>query len=246
MSRLSPLDVFEDNIADADRLIGLTRVLLNTRSRKMRRELRDSFGRMMRLPRRTWQDLDCVESADVFVLLKPDGAAERAHFDEPELRPLLRQAVVAISAAVESYVAEKAASLVSEALRSDPVPPRLAQMAVKFEDVLWVEKNYQRRGWGHRQLIKEHLISEASPDPGQIGKVFSTVGQSGLWAKVDKQRRVAKGTSETQARALAERRNRIAHAADRAGGGRAQLTLSEVESFYDNAKSIVEAMDSVI
>ena len=71
-----------------------------------------------------------VAISELFRVLKPGGAATREHFTEPELRPLLRQAVVAISAAVESYVAEKASSLVSEALKMDPLPPRLSQMAV--------------------------------------------------------------------------------------------------------------------
>src|SRR5689334_21525067 len=109
MARPTPLEIFEDNISDADRLIGFTRVLLNARTNRMRRERRDSIGVILGIPRKRRDAMDCVESADVFVVLKPDGAATRERFTEPELRPLLRQAVVAISAAVESYVAEKAA-----------------------------------------------------------------------------------------------------------------------------------------
>lgn len=40
----------------------------------------------------------------------------RSHFTEIELRQLLRQAVVAAAAAVESYVAEKAKTCVADAL----------------------------------------------------------------------------------------------------------------------------------
>jgi len=40
----SPLEVFEDNIADAERLTDLAAALVNTRVRRMRRELRDSVG----------------------------------------------------------------------------------------------------------------------------------------------------------------------------------------------------------
>ena len=212
----------------------------------MRRELRDSFGEAMRVPRGKWGELDCVESADVFLVLKPSGQAAREHFTEPELRPLLRQAIVAISAAVESYVAEKACSLLSQAMKMDPLPARLRQISVSVEDVLWIEENYERRGWGHRALIRDYLVAEASSDPDQIGKVLSTIGRSGLWPSVDKHRGVAKGTSVRQAKALAERRNQIAHSGDRVGRGRALLSLEEVEGFSTNAKATVEALDAVL
>src|SRR4051812_30320559 len=103
MSKLTPIEVFEDNIGDAERLLHLTRILLNTRTRQMRRERREAFGPAMKLPRKAWPALDCVESSDLLIVLKPDGDADRDHFSEPQLRPLLRQAIVAIAAAVESY-----------------------------------------------------------------------------------------------------------------------------------------------
>src|SRR5436190_14095515 len=94
----TPLDVFEDNIADAERLLQLTRILLNTRKRRMRRELRETVGDAIKVGRRDQDGLDCVESLDVFVVLKPDGVARREHFTDAQLRPLLRQAIVALSA----------------------------------------------------------------------------------------------------------------------------------------------------
>lgn len=246
MARQSPIEVFEANIADAERLLALTRLLLNTRTYRMRRELRESVGEAMRVPRKRWDELDCVESADVFVVLKPEGRAAREHFTEPELRPLLRQAVVAISAAVESYVAEKACSFVSAAMKMDPRPPRLRQLSVSFEDVLWIEENYERRGWGHRALLRQHLVAAASSDPDQIGRVFSIVGRPGLWPLVDKERKAGKGTSERQMRDLANRRNQIAHSGDRSGRGRALLDFDDVETFYADAKAVVEAIDAVL
>ena len=84
----------------------------------MRRELRDTMGKALNYPRKSWSSLDCVESSDIFGVVKPNGAVVREHFSEVELRPLLRQAVVAISAAVESYVVEKAGSYIGAALES--------------------------------------------------------------------------------------------------------------------------------
>lgn len=239
-----PIEVFEANIADAERLIALTQALLNTRSYRMRRELRESVGQALRLPQRDWDDLDCVESGEVFVVLKGSGFVRREHFDEQELRPLLRQAIVAIAAAVESYVAEKACSCISDAW--DRQPDRLRQLAVSLGDVIDIEAKYQRRKWGYRELVERHLEREASSDPNKIGIVFSTVGKKGFWGKLDAERGVAKGKSHKQLDALAARRNKIAHTGDRVGSKRATLSISEVEEHHSNAKSIVEALERVL
>src|SRR4051812_28085212 len=128
----TPIEVFEANIGDAERLLAFTRAMTNGRKNGMRRELRESVGHALKIAKRRWCDLDCVESADVFVVLKPGGQVARSHFTERELRPLLRQAVVAISAAVESYVAEKAQTFISAALKERP--PRLKDVAVSLVD----------------------------------------------------------------------------------------------------------------
>lgn len=242
----TPLEVFEENIADAQRLVDLSNALVNGRKRKMRRELRESVGEAIGLSRKKSELLDCVESNDVFVVLKPDGNARREHFTEAELRPLMRQAVVAIAASVESYVAEKACCYIREVLRSDDPPRRLLDMPVTFEDVLWIEETYTRRGWGHRFLVEEYLRHEASADPGKIGQVFAVVGKRQFWKKVDQTRNVRTGKSEQQLRALAERRNVIAHTGDRVGRGKATLEIGEVQRFLSDAKSIVEALDGAL
>jgi RiboL-PSP-HEPN len=239
-----PIDVFEANIADAARLIGLTRALLNTRKRRMRRELREAVGAALGVRKADWNDLDCVESGDVFVVLKKGGAVDRDHFTEPELRPLLRQAIVAVAAAVESYVAEKACASISDAWNSEP--KRLREMALSLGDVIDIEGKYKRRFWGYRDLVERHLESEASAHPDKIGLVFSTVGKTGFWGKVDGRRGVSKGTSHKQLAALADRRNKIAHTGDRVGSKRAALSIDEVEAHYANAKEIIESLEAIL
>lgn len=241
-----PIEVFEDNIADAQRLIGFTRALLNTRRRRMRRELREIYGEAMGLRRRDWDLLDCVESDDVFIVLKPRSKTERKHFTEPELRPLLRQAVVAISAAVESYVSEKACSYIGNAFTSGDVPPRLRSIPLTLGDMLDIEESYQRRRWGQRAVVEGWIQAEASPHPDKIGLVMAAVGKRDFWGKVDNRRGKRTGTSRKQLQALHERRNRIAHTGDRLGSRRASLELEDAEEHFTNAKEIVEALDRVL
>lgn len=239
-----PIDVFEENMAGAERLIVLTKALLNTRTYRMRKERREALGTALALPKKDWDALDWVESTDVFVILKPGGTLVRRHFTEAELRPLLRQAIVAIAAAVESYVAEKACGFISEAFKNPP--ERLAALAVSLGDVLAIEDKYQRRKWGYRDLVESFVVREASASPAKIGIVLSTVGKKNFWRSVDKRRGVPQGASVAQLDELATRRNRIAHTGDRIGRKSATLSVAAVEDHFSNAKSIVEALEAVL
>ncbi|MET8681973.1 HEPN domain-containing protein [Streptomyces sp. NPDC004647] len=83
----------------------------------------------------------------------------------------------------------------------------------------------------------------ASPAPAQIGTLFGLVGHSKLLTRVDKRRKVGKEESTNELNRIVERRNRIAHAGDRIGRGRATITIDEVESDLDLIVSIVDALD---
>lgn len=238
-----PIEVFEANISDARRLIAFAQALENGR-RWTRVERRQAVGDALGIAKKHQRDLACVESADVFVVIKPGSSVLVQHFTEQELRPLLRQAVVAISAAVESYVAEKASSYISQAL--DSRPDRLKDVLVSLDHVIEIEERYERRRWGHRALLEEHIEREASPAPSQIGIVFSTVGQRDVLKNVDKARGATSGTSARQLQALYDRRNKIAHTGDRTQSGRAALSLGDVEEFFAHAVDVVHAMERVL
>lgn len=245
MPRPTPIEVFEDNLGDAERLLLLTRMLVNTRTYKMRRELRERVGSAMGLPKRRWNDLDCVESNDLFLVLMPDGAASREVFTSPELRPLLRQAIVAVCAAVESYVAEKACSYIPQAI--DAPTGALNRLPVFFRDVLMVS-DYERTGWAYRKLLKKQIDEMASAKPNKIREVLDVVGKNdkNLWKRVDGHRKTSAGASCRQLEELVERRNRIAHTGDRTGGGKARLRVREVDQHVRNAREIVHAFDFVL
>lgn len=119
-------------------------------------------------------------------------------------------------------------------------------MGVNFGQVIAVDREYTRRGWGYRQIVREHLEAQASSSPSQIGQVFSTVGHADVLKKVDGKRRVVKGISNRQLEDLTARRNRIAHTSDRTGNARAGITIADAATHVANAKSIVEALDDML
>jgi hypothetical protein len=239
-----PLQVFEENIQDAHQLLALARILANTRTRAMRRERRERVGAALGIPRKNWAAIDGAESTDLFIVIKPGATITRHRFEEVEMQPLLRQAVVAISAAVETYVADKACTYVGRAL-AEP-GPRMKQLSISLGEVLEIDGRYKRRGWGYRDVVLTHVRREASPAPIRIGELFSLVGRPLRWDRLDAARKVPKGSCDADLRRLYDRRNRIAHQADRTGGRKARITIGEVETFMENARAIVEAIDAQI
>jgi hypothetical protein len=123
----TPMEAFELNIADARWLIRSALVLQNQRVRRMRSELRTRNGDALRIPERDQERLDCIESDDLFIVIKPDSSIDRDHV--AALDPLLRQSLVAACAALETYVADAACDRVGVVIRSKgPLPRYLGQL----------------------------------------------------------------------------------------------------------------------
>lgn len=95
----SALEAFELNMEDADILLKLAKALTNERTYRMRREKRERVGSALAIGKKQWDDLDCIESDDFFMVLKPDASVCRQ--DLEDIRPLLRQAIVAACSSVE-------------------------------------------------------------------------------------------------------------------------------------------------
>lgn len=241
----SAWQAFELNIADAHLLVDLAKTLENRRTRRMRRELRDKVGAALGLAKKKWVDLECIQNDRVFIVLMPGAADLRHEFASDRLRPLLRQAIVAACAAVETFVADRAMELYPQAVRQKPVPSRLGDVQLDVATWLWIEDRYSRRGHGLRMVVDSHVRQHASAHPDPMGIVFSTVGQSDIFRRVDKHRGVPAGSTRKRLEEIAERRNRIAHTGDRKGTGRALITVSEAEAVLADVRSIVEALDAV-
>lgn len=240
----SPLEAFESNIADAESLVSFAVAFRNERSRGMRAELRDRVGDAIKVPAKERGALDCIESDDLFMVFKPKSALSRADFED--LRPLLRQAIVAGCAALETYVADKAMAFVGPALRADPPPDRLRSLALTVGDWVDINASYERRAWGIRQIIEERIRELSSTAPSQIGVVLSAIGQSGWEKGVDSARGRAKGTTQAELKKLTDRRNKIAHVGDREGRGRAALTTADVEEHLRVIREVVAALETVL
>jgi hypothetical protein len=240
----SARQAFDDNLADAEALIAVVRALQNRRVRRMRRELRERLGEALDFPKKHWETLDCIESDDLFAIFKPAGTFDRDAVSEPRLRPLLRQALVAACAAVETFAADRVMERYRAALDSDDRPTRLLGLPMTVDDWLWIDENYERKRWGLRDVVDREVRRLASPAPSQIGQLFGIVGEKNLWKRVDARRKVKPGDSEASLDRIYQRRNKIAHQGDRLGHGRAVISLDEVLAGLECIASIVGALDS--
>ncbi len=240
------LETFTENLADAEYLVNLASLLENRRSRRMRRELREAVGRVLRISPRDYEHLDCVESDGFFIVLKPSSALKRE--DLKDSRPLLRQALVAACAAVETYMFDKAMSQVGPLIRyPTKTTERMKKLTMSLEDWQQIEYSYQRRGRGLREVvIKRELTELASTSPTKVGQVLSLVGVKDWARQVDRERGVHRGDTVAMLQRITDRRNRIAHSADRVGRGRAPLTVAEVRQDLDALKSFVGAIERIL
>lgn len=236
---------FDANMADADMLVSLAELLHNRRTNRMRAELRERLGAALRVPKAERKQLECLENHQVFITFKPGSAEWRRRLNQESLRPLLRQAVVAAGAAVETFVADRVMELFGGAIRSDPVPPRLLGLAMTVGDRLRIDRTYTRKTWGLREIAELEVREKASPTPSVIGELFSMVGIRDVFKQIDIARKVPKGTSAQELDEIRIRRNKIAHQGDRAGRGRATITVDEVRTYLTRVRSIVDAMDAV-
>lgn len=243
-SNSKPYGAFADNFSDAEVLLQYAIAFENSRKRAMRLELRSRIGEVLRVPASQRDKLDCLESRDLFVVFLPAGELNKENFHDR--RPLLRQSLVAACAALETYVADKAMDFVGPTLLSEEIPSRMRDIHLTVGDWVDIERKYIKRRWGVRDIVEEHFRETSSTDPNQIGKVLSAIGVKDWLKRVDRLRKVKTGTTKSELEDLTNRRNRIAHSADRQGRGRASLEAEEVGNYLSMIKSVVDATESLL
>lgn len=149
--KLTAREAFDLNLEDAEILVDLAKTLVNNRQRRMRREKRERLGDALSLPQKYWDELECLENDRVFVTFKPGHATLREKLQEPNLRPLLRQALVAACAAIETFCADRVMERYSTAIASTPPPGGLLELSMTVGDYLAIQEKYEKRGWGLRR-----------------------------------------------------------------------------------------------
>lgn len=238
-----PLEAFNDNMADAHQLVKLAEGFSNIRVRRMRKELRDRVGDALDVAARDRSKLDRLQSEDVFLTFLPGSRLGRDDFGD--LRPLLRQAIVAGCAATETYLADKVMENLAPLLaRPGNANKYIRGIRMTLGDWLEVESRDERREASVRELVVERYVREqASTASNKVGLMLNLLDVDDWSKKIDKYRKVDKGETIALLDRVSERRNRIAHRGDRVGSGRATLDIAEVKTELTGLESVVDAVE---
>jgi hypothetical protein len=239
-----PLTAFEENLADAKSLLTYSRLLTTRRSREMRKELRKRIGEALRIPVGQRTHLDCIDNEQAFIVFRDSRQLKRRHVED--VRPLLRQAIVAACAAMETYLADKVTDQIGSVLKSDSPPRRMLDIPLTVGDYLAIDGKYERRGWGLRAVVEAAIRQQASTAPNQVGAVLGIIRIKDWSKKVDKTRGCQPGTTVEQLDVITKRRNQIAHSADRSGSGRATLSIDQTSTYLSQIEQITHALEKVI
>jgi hypothetical protein len=86
------LDAFRLNMSDAELLVAIAKLLENRRRNRMRKELRERLGVALSIPKRKWDELECLENSEVFITFKPGKREWRSQLNEGGSAPPPAQA----------------------------------------------------------------------------------------------------------------------------------------------------------
>ena len=241
----TPLELFEQNLADARLLLDLAEALTNRRKYTMRRELQEHVGSAFKVSPQDRQQLDLIESDHLWVVCKPGTKLTRQALTN--LAPLLRAVVVNACAALETYVAETGIRQVGRAMKMSDAPPKLRTIPVTMGDWMEMMDQYERPIWGVRAHVEKWITRTSSTAPNKIADVLGAVGLGKDWSKrLDQLRKVEQGVTVRQLDEITARRNRIAHSNDRVKGRNTILAISEVEEMVVIIEDVARALDNLV
>ena len=243
-ARRDVLEIFEENIRDAELLVRAAEALQNERKRRMRRELREKVGEALCISQQRIDTLDCIENNWVFFVFKNPEELGREHF--VDTRPLLRQAVVAGCSAFEHFLSRLVYRRAIQLFGRRDMPKRLGEISLSVQHWADLHESYNRPSFGVHGIIEEFIAEQASTAPSKVGEVLGMIGVTNWTKKVDGVRGVTKGATEAQLKEITDRRNQIAHNADRSGSGRAKLTREQTNTWLHQVQHIAEAIDVVV
>ncbi len=242
------LDHFQDQFAEAVRLMTLEQVLENRRQQKLQAKRRRSLAKFFRLGQKRIVDLAGGEHLQI-AILDSGSKLDRRSFSRKNLAILLRQSLVVAVSAFESYyqecfrdhcyevyrkVAKRIEALERQlAKTARPKPTLQKELAtlqqariLKFPITLADSLRYcchqgSRPGHHLKQGMLRSRSGKSLQSPYDIQDLFKAIDLVDLWKKVAAHRGMTKSELTRPLEAINARRNQIIHCADRqetAGG----------------------------
>ena len=170
---MTPLEAYEDTAFRARRMVKLHDGLINVRRRRIRRDWKDSFCRLMHWPNHT--HIERVDSADAVLILR-DGSQLTPHdFSTECLADLLRSALVYGVSALDRYVHEKVVRGIVSALKRTPQTKQQEEFSIPVSTAIKISEavaRARREGKAVRPAneVRKKFKSYYTSDHSKVGE----------------------------------------------------------------------------
>ena len=240
----TPREAFAANMEDALRLVTLSDLLTNIRTRRPRAEFRAKVGAALGIPRRDWDAIECIESQDLWVIISPHSEANGEDLGYHD--PMLRQAIVAGAAAFETFLADRVVAEIRRKISArEQLPAGLDRVRMDVGQWRRVGSHGRPNEAITSYVLEPHIRMQASCGPDKDKELLKLAGASDPLSELDRLcGRPTNGTAQHLER-VRKRRNAIAHTGDRSGRGRAPITKPVVKRMLSDLTASVDAIDEL-
>jgi hypothetical protein len=219
---MTPRQAYDHIAVRARRLLRLHDGLVNTRQRKMRRDWKAGFCRLMHW--RQDSGIDRVDSKDALIILRHGASLSSSDFSASAVDDLLRAALALGVGALDRYVHERVVKQVIRSLRGRTLRPAQERLAISAPLALRMTEALRKAARDGKRIrpanqfriaLQETLHRRTFQNWREIEEAFELIGISGLAGKLQSAYGVADITPiRSQLNNIAQRRHFIVHEGD--------------------------------
>ena len=219
---MTPIDTYNDTAERAKIFLVYHDGLVNTRSRRIRKDWKSSFLNLMHWP--AGSTIERIDTKDAVIVLRAGAMLTTDHFTQAWLDDQLRAALTFGVSALDRYVHERVVKGIISALKVRPLTRQQEELSIPVstaiqisEESVLAQKNGQKIRPANivRKKVQELLHKRPFQSFREIEYAFGLLGVKNLAAQLQ----VAYGVAdlkEIKARLsnIAMRRNQIVHEGD--------------------------------
>ena len=219
---MTPIEAYDDTSERARTFLAYHDGLINIRSRRIRKDWKASFLKLMHWPYTS--AIERVDSKDAVIVLREGASLTPDHFTQPWLDDQLRAALTFGVSALDRYVHERVVKGIIPALKDMPLTRQQEEFSIPVSVAIQISEEAvaaQKRGLKIRpanivrKKVQELLHKKPFQSYREIEYAFNLLGVKDL----AKQLQTAYGVGDlkafkSQLAGIAMRRNQIVHEGD--------------------------------
>lgn len=256
---MTPIETYKDTAARARRMVNLHDGLINIRQRRIRRDWKTSFCKLMHWTNHV--QIERVDSSDAVVVLRDGANLTPNDFSSDCLSDLLRSALVYGVSALDRYVHERVVKGIIATLKRSHRTKQQEDLAIPASTVIQIIETVARaRKKGNavrpanevRKKVQELLHLRPFQSWREIDYAFQLLGIKDLASKVQTSMHIGNiSTVKNPLNKIVARRNSIVHEGDiikhqRGGKLRARgISPAFVVASLDFLDRLVEHLEAV-